>query len=117
MVTCPDWFFFEILKVQIYRRAAAQAKLSLLVFVRSVGQGQALKHRQPLAGRSIESGRLGAAGASAAAVAVLQGVLGGGPLEPSWPREPSVASGTSQQLAVHLGFLLFAVEGSDVAAV
>lgn len=36
MVTCPDWFFFEILRVQIYRRAAAQAKLSLLVlFVQS----------------------------------------------------------------------------------
>lgn len=84
--------------------------------LRSVGQGQAFEHDQPLAGRCVESGRLGAAGASAAAVAVLQGVLGRGPLEPSGPREHSVASRTSEQLAVHLGILLLA-EGLDVVAV
>lgn len=89
--------------------------LSFPLWIPSVGQGQAFKHGEPLGGGSIESGRLSATGASAAAVAVLQRVLRGETLESSRLHESSMAPVPREQLAVIA--VLHGGEGSAVVAV
>ncbi|KAA8594224.1 hypothetical protein FQN60_005058 [Etheostoma spectabile] len=79
-------------------------------------KGKAFEHSEPLGGR-IECWRLGSTGTSAAAaVAVLQGVLGGETLESSRLYESSVASRTRNQ---HAAILLVPVlhAGRDSADV
>lgn len=115
--SCQNQFWFYGLRGQ------TPTWVSVLLFSNSawtflVGQGQACKDGQPLAGRPVERRGFSSAGTSAAAaVAVLQGVLRGETLQRGGLNEGPLTSRAGEH---HAGVLLVAAvfcAGKGIAAI